>query len=142
MRALPKWHCQCSGKEHCQCSVKSPPANAGDIRETLVQSLNWKDLEESIATHSSILAWRILQTDEPGRLESTGLRRVRQNWRDLACTIPFWVPILPLWRRKCQPSPVFLPGKSHGRRSLVGYRPVGCKELDATEWLHFHFLPL
>ena len=37
------------------------------------------------------------------------------------------------WRRKWQPTPVLLPGKSHGRRSLVGYSPWGCKELDTTE---------
>ena len=42
-------------------------------------------------------------------------------------------------RRKWQPTPVFLPGESHGQRSLVGYRPRGRKESDKTEWLHFHF---
>ena len=41
-----------------------------------------------------------------------------------------------LWRRKWQPTPVFLPGKSHGQRSLVGYSPRGHKELDATEHTH------
>ena len=41
------------------------------------------------------------------------------------------------WRRKWQPSPVFLPGKSHGQRSLVGYSPWGRKEWDRTERLHF-----
>ena len=41
------------------------------------------------------------------------------------------------WRRKWQPTPVFLPGKSHGRWSLVGYCPWGCKESDITEQLHF-----
>ena len=44
-----------------------------------------------------------------------------------------------LWRRKWQPTPVPLPGKSHGERSLVGCSPWGPKELDTTEWLHFHF---
>ena len=39
-----------------------------------------------------------------------------------------------------QPTPVFMPGKSHGPRSLVGYSPWGRKELDTTERLHFHFL--
>ena len=38
-----------------------------------------------------------------------------------------------------QPTPVFLPGESHGRRSLVGYSPRGRKELDTTERLNFHF---
>ena len=42
-----------------------------------------------------------------------------------------------LWRRKWQPTLVFLPGKSHGQRSPVGYSPWGCKELDTTERLHF-----
>ena len=46
------------------------------------------------------------------------------------------------WRRKWQPTPVFLPGESHGRRSLVGYSPRGRKESDTTERLHFHFLSL
>ena len=43
------------------------------------------------------------------------------------------------WRRKWQPTPVFLPGKSHGRWSLVGCSPWGREESDTTEQLHFHF---
>ena len=43
-----------------------------------------------------------------------------------------------IWRRKWQPTPVLLPGKSHGQRSPVGYSPWGCKESDMTERLHFH----
>ena len=43
------------------------------------------------------------------------------------------------WRRKWQSTPVLLPGKSHGQRSLVGYSPWGRKELERTERLHFHF---
>ena len=50
-----------------------------------------------------------------------------------------WVGKIP-WRRKWQLTPVFLPGESHGWRSLVGYSPWGCKESDTTEQLHFHFL--
>ena len=42
-------------------------------------------------------------------------------------------------RRQWQPTPVLLPGKSHGRRSLVGCSPWGCEESDTTEQLHFHF---
>ena len=49
-----------------------------------------------------------------------------------------WVGKIP-WRRKWKPTPVFLPGESHGRRSLAGYSPQGRKELDTTERLHFHF---
>ena len=46
-----------------------------------------------------------------------------------------WVGKIP-WRRKWQPAPVPLPGKSHGRRSLAGYSPWGCKESDTTEAEH------
>jgi len=49
-----------------------------------------------------------------------------------------WVRKVP-WGRKWQPTPVFLPGKSHGWRNLVGYSPWGHKESDTTEQLHFHF---
>ena len=53
--------------------VKNLPA----MWETWVRSLDWEDpLEEGIATHSSILAWRIPWTEEPGRLQSLGLKRV------------------------------------------------------------------
>ena len=48
-----------------------------------------------------------------------------------------WVGKIP-WRREWQPTPVFLPGESHGQRRLVGYSPWGCKESDTTEQ-HFHF---
>ena len=56
--------------------VKNPPADAGDTRDA-VQSLGGEDpLEEEMATHSSILAWRIPWTKEPGGLQSMGLQRV------------------------------------------------------------------
>ena len=47
-----------------------------------------------------------------------------------------------LWRRQWHPTPVLLPGKSHGRGSLVGCRLWGCTESDTTECLHFHFYAL
>ena len=50
-----------------------------------------------------------------------------------------WVRKIP-WRRERQPSPVSLPGKSHGQRSLVGCSPWGCKESDMTEWLTLSLL--
>ena len=50
--------------------------NLPAMQETQVQSLGWENpLEEGMATHSSILAWRIPWTEEPGRLESIGLQR-------------------------------------------------------------------
>ena len=51
-----------------------------ETQEMRIQSLGWKDpLEEGTATHSSILAWRIPWTEEPGRLQWVGLQRVRHN---------------------------------------------------------------
>ena len=47
--------------------------------------------------------------------------------------------VLSLWRRQWHPTPVLLPGKPHGRRSLVGCSPWGHKESNTTERLHFHF---
>ena len=56
--------------------VKNPPANAGGVG-----SIPREDpLEEEMATHSSILAWEIPQTEKPGVLESVGLKRVGHNW--------------------------------------------------------------
>ena len=64
--------------------VKNLPANAGD-RDS-VQSLGREDpLEEGMATHSCILAWRIPGTEEPGGLQSMGSQRVRHDGSDLAC---------------------------------------------------------
>ena len=52
--------------------IKNPPANAGDVKDVSL-SLGWEDpLEEGRATHSSMLAWRIPWTEEPGRLQSIG----------------------------------------------------------------------
>ena len=104
-------------------------------------------LEKEMATHSSILTWRIPGMGEPGGLPSQGLHRVGHDWSDLAqqqqitlyglsgcfsgneftsqCRRPgfdTWVGKIP-WRRKCQPTAIFLPGKSHGQRSLAGYSP-------------------
>ena len=57
--------------------VKNLPA----MQETKVQSLGWEDpLEKRMATHSSILAWRILWTEEPHGLQSLGLQRVGHDW--------------------------------------------------------------
>ena len=86
-----------------------------------------------MATHSSILAWRIPGTEEPSGLLSMGSLRVGHNWSDLAAAADFNL------RRQWHPTPVLLPGKSHGWRSLVGCSPWGREESGMTEWLHFHF---
>ena len=57
--------------------VRNLSANAGDVRFMQVQSLGWEDpLEKDMATHSSILAWRITWIEEPGGLQFMGLQRV------------------------------------------------------------------
>ena len=170
--------------------------------------------EKAMAPYSSILAWKIPWTEEPGRLQSMGslgvrhdwvtslslfiscigegngnplqcsclenLRdggpgglpslgshRVGHDWSNLAaaatsnrasqvalviknlpasqcrrlerCGYNPWVRKIP-WKRKWQPALVFLPGKSHRQRSLVGYSPWGCKESDTTEHTHTNWL--
>ena len=68
-----------------------------------------------MAPHSSTLAWKIPWTEEPGRLQSMGLQRVGHDWATSLSLFTFVH-----WRRKWQPTPVFLPGESQGRGSLVG----------------------
>ena len=53
--------------------------------------------------------------------------------------LTLYFPRTLLRRKQWHPTPVLLPGKSHGRRSLVGCSPWGREESDTTEWLHFHF---
>ena len=142
--------------------VKNPPA----MQETWVWSLGWKDtLEMEMETHSSILAWKIPWTEEPGRLESkkdckeldkteplsihsssvasticfwvyfmqgfpggaNGKEPACQCTRCKRCGFNPWVGKIP-WRKAWQPIPAFLPGESHGQRSLVGYSPWGLKD--------------
>ena len=87
-----------------------------------------------MAPHSSTLAWKIPWTEEPGRLQSMGSRRVGHDWATSLSLFTFMH-----WRRKWQPTPVFLPGESQGQGSLVGCCLWDHTELDTTERLHFHF---
>ena len=114
----------------------------------------------SLASHSSILAWRIPRMGEPGGRPSMRSHRVGLDWRDLAaaaagvslgfpggvsgkeptcqcrklkrCRFDPCIRKIP-WRRAWQPTPVFLPGESQGWGSLVGYSLWGHKEPDTTE---------
>ena len=79
-----------------------------------------------MAPHSSTLAWKIPWTEEPGRLQSMGWRRVGH---DSATSLSTFLH----WRRKWQPTPVFFPGESQGWGSLVGCRLSGRTESDTTE---------
>ena len=85
-------------------------------------------LRTSVAPHSSTLAWKIPWTEEPGRLQSMGSGRVGHN-----CSTSLSLFTFMHWIRKWQPTPVFLPGESQGRRSLVGCRLWDRAESDTTE---------
>ena len=85
-------------------------------------------VEKAMATHSSTLAWKIPWTEEPGRLQSMASRRVRHDWATSLSSFTFMH-----WRRKWQPTPVFLPGESQGQGSLMGCRLWGRTESDTTE---------
>ena len=84
--------------------------------------------EKAMAPHSSTLAWRILWMEEPGRLRSMGSWRVGHDWATSLSLFTFMH-----WRRKWQPTPVFLPGEPQGQGSLVGCRLWGHTELDTTD---------
>ena len=73
-------------------------------------------------------AWKIPWTEEPGRLQSMGSLRVGHDWATSLSLFTFMQ-----WRRKWQPTPVFLPGESQGRGSLVGCHLWGRTESDTTE---------
>ena len=75
-----------------------------------------------------LLPGKIPQTEEPGRLQSMGSRRVGHDWVTSLSLFTFMH-----WRRKWQPTPVFLPGESQGRGSLVGCHLWGCTESDMIE---------
>ena len=99
------------------------------MQETWVRALGWEDpLEKEMAIHSSTVAWKIPWTGKPGRLQSIGARTVRHD--SVTSLLLF---IFLHWRRKWQPTPVFLPGESQGRGSLVGCRLWGHTESDITE---------
>ena len=84
--------------------------------------------EKAMAPHSSTLAWKIPWIGGPGRLQSMGSWRVGHDWATSLSLFTFTH-----WRRKWQPTPVFLPGESQGRENLVGCRLWGRTESDTTE---------
>ena len=98
-------------------------------------------LSQWASAWASFRSWG--RTGKLGELQSMGLQRPRHNWvtekkKHSTCSMFLSTPMV-FWRRKWQPTPVLLPGKSHGQRSLVGYSPSGLEELGTTEQLHFYF---
>ena len=85
-------------------------------------------LEKGMASHFSILAWRIPRTEEPGGLQSMGSLRVGHDWATSLSLFSFM-----LWRKKWKPTPVFSPGESQGWGSLLDCHLWGFTESDTTE---------
>ena len=81
-----------------------------------------------MAPHSSTLAWKIQWMEEPGGLQSMGSLRVGHDWATSLSLFTFMH-----WRRKWQPTPLFLPGESQGRGSLLGCHLWGLTESDTNE---------
>ena len=126
--------------------VKNLPATQ-EMQQTWVRSLGPEDaLDKGMATHFSILAWRILMDRGAWRTAVSGVTKSQTRLNTHAHThtyiygFPWWISGKEstcqcgrhrfdpwagkiFWRRQWQPTPVFLPGKSHGHRSLVGYSP-------------------
>ena len=84
-------------------------------------------MEKAMAPHSRALAWKSPWTEEPGRLQSMASRRVGYDRVTSLSRFTFMD-----WRRKWQPTPVFLPGESQGWGSLVGCHLWGSTESDTT----------
>ena len=85
-------------------------------------------MEKAMAPHSSTLAWKIPWMEELSGLQFMGLLRVGH---DSAASLPLFAFMH--WRRKWQPTPVFLPGESQGQESLTDCRLWGRTESDTTE---------
>ena len=103
--------------------VKNLPASVGDIRDTGLIPLSGRFPGGGLGTYSSIFAWRIPWTEEPGRLQSIGSQRVGHDWSDLACTLHSGSTSSPssiLVHQPNQASPHFKGGK-------YGFRTVFCR---------------
>ena len=127
-QCLLSWQETSSLLHHLAQTVKNLPA----MRETWVRSLGQEDpLEKGMATHSSILAWRIPCTEETGRLQSMGLQRVGHHWSTFTFTFTLHFNLLS-WSPSCNPtmaavlSPVYSTVKL---QSKIGLCPVGSGEL-------------
>ena len=113
-------------------SVFVPTPKKGNVKECsnycTIKLISHASTEKAMAPPSSTLAWKIPWTEEPGGLQSLGSQRVGHD-----CMTSLSLFTFMHWRRKWQPTPVFLPGESQGWGSLVGCRLWGRTELDTTE---------
>ena len=112
-------------------SISSPLLSICCVKGTSLGTLQVPRVicpEKAMAPYSSTPAWKIPWTEEPGRLQSMGLLRVRHDWVTSLSPFTFMH-----WRRRWQPIPVSLPGESQGWLSLAGCRLWGRTESDTTE---------
>ena len=119
-------HVEVKSPQNPICTLKLKKKN--HTRQNSYFTPNLFTISQAMAPHSSTLAWKIPWTEKPGRLKSMGSLRVQHDWETSLSLFTFMH-----WRRKWQPTPVFLPGESQGRRSLVGCRLWGRTKLDTTE---------
>ena len=96
-----------------------------DFDQTIMDQLAYRKVGKVVA-----LLGLLLESDKQ-TVKKRNLSGSKSNWLSASCFCQ--------WRRQWQAIPVLLPGKSHGRRSLVGCSPWGREESDTTERLHFHF---
>ena len=101
-------------------------------------------LSPSISRLTTILSFSLNSSNSSESLASSYTKKIQSSgWRLFGLSIFRHIIYLHLypwhWRRQWQPTPVLLPGKSHGQRSLVGCSPWGRYKSDTTERLHFHF---
>ena len=134
LKVISKDHCY-QHLVHLSVASQRPlqiKAYLTSTQANVIDSIIWELLcyitEKTMAPHSSTLAWKIPWTEEPGRLQSIGSLRVGHDWATSLSLFTFLH-----WRRKWQPTPVFLPGESQRRRRLVGCRLCGRTESDTTK---------
>ena len=140
-REKSRWHCGEGNSTPLQYSCLENPMDGGawwaavhgvaTSRTRLSDftfTFHFHALEKAMAPHSSTLAWKIPWTGESGWLQSMGSLQVGHDWET---SLSLFIFIH--WRRKWQSTPVFLPGESQGRGSLVGCHLWGRTESDTTE---------
>ena len=109
------------------------PGGRTEKRADLIRNTSWSLFGfgcQKDKSSSSTLAWKIPWTEEPGGLQSLGLQRVGHDWATSLSLFTFVH-----WRRKWQPTPVFLPGESQGRWSLVGCVYGVAQSRTRLKWL-------